>query len=161
MKKIRVLFVCLGNICRSPLAEAVFKHKLKQRGLQDRVEADSCGTSNYHIGGPPDPRTIANAQRNGITIEHLARQFCEADIREFDYVLAMDKTNYQNILKVGVNKTFHNRVRLMRAFDPLEKDADVPDPYHGGEKSFQDVFDILDRSMDSFIDHLDAEHFNA
>jgi protein-tyrosine phosphatase len=158
MRNIRVLFVCLGNICRSPLAEAIFKNKLKERGLQDQIQADSCGTSNYHIGGLPDPRTITNARSNGIEIAHFARQLCQADIREFDYVMAMDKSNYQNILKLEADKKFHTKVHLMRSYDPIDKNADVPDPYHGGEKGFQEVFDILNRTMDRFIDHLESEH---
>lgn len=157
MKRIKVLFVCLGNICRSPLAEAVFKHKVRERGLESWIEADSCGTSNYHIGDTPDPRTLANAEKNGITINHLGRQLCAADFDEFDYILAMDKSNYQNILRLPDGARNKGKVQLMRDYDPTAK-GEVPDPYYGGEKGFQEVFDILDRSIDKFIDHLVASH---
>jgi protein-tyrosine phosphatase len=157
MKKINVLFVCLGNICRSPLAEAIFKNKIRSRGLDALIEADSCGTSNYHIGGSPDPRTIDNAVKNGITIEHSGRQLCDADLKNFDFILAMDKSNYQNILRLPESKSVAHKVQLMRDFDPQHKGGEVPDPYHGGEKGFQEVFDILDRSMDSFIDHIEKK----
>jgi protein-tyrosine phosphatase len=157
MTKVRVLFVCLGNICRSPLAEGIFNEKVKKAGLETFVEADSCGTSNYHIGSQPDPRTIANAFRNGITLNHCGRQFSVEDLRNFDYILAMDKSNYNNILRLPGSNEFAHKVMLMRDFDPLEKGGEVPDPYHGGEQGFQNVFDILNRTMISFLAHLKKE----
>ena len=157
MKKINVLFVCLGNICRSPLAEAIFKHKIKARGLENAINADSCGTSNYHIGDTPDPRTIANAIRNGIIIDHCGRQLDEKDLEEFDFILAMDESNYRNILRVASGKKIHDKLMMMRDFDPVEK-GDVPDPYHGGDEGFQTVHDILNRSMEEFIAHLERNY---
>lgn len=154
MGKIRVLFVCLGNICRSPLAEAIFKHKVKARGWEQWIEADSCGTANYHIGDSPDPRTIANASKNGVMIDHCGRQLSIEDLNDFDYILAMDNSNYNNILRLPGSDAYAHKVQLMRNFDPAGK-GEVPDPYYGGEKGFQEVFDILDRSMDKFLDHLD------
>jgi protein-tyrosine phosphatase len=153
MGKIKVLFVCLGNICRSPLAEAIFKHKLKERGLENQIEADSCGTSNYHIGGNPDPRTIANAKKNGVSIDHCGRQLSVSDIENFDYILAMDSSNFRNIHLVLKDEKHKPKIQMMRDYDPQGK-GDVPDPYYGGEKGFQEVFDILDRTMDGFLDHL-------
>jgi protein-tyrosine phosphatase len=158
MQKIRVLFVCLGNICRSPLAEAIFKDKVKNRGLDQYIEADSCGTSNYHIGGPPDRRTLSNARQNGVVIEHAARQLCEADLTKYDYILAMDRSNLNNILRLPGSEEAKQRVRLMREFDPVNKNGEVPDPYHGGEQGFQDVFVILDRSIDSFLNFVVEQH---
>jgi protein-tyrosine phosphatase len=160
MTKIRVLFVCLGNICRSPLAEAIFKEKVKQKGLDRFIEADSCGTSNYHIGGSPDPRTLSNATKNGITIDHCGRQLSEADLEQFDVILAMDKSNLQNILRLQNSKKFGSKIMLMREFDSLEKGGEVPDPYHGGEKGFQDVFEILERSIENFINYLQQKYLN-
>lgn len=158
MKKVRVLFVCLGNICRSPLGAAILKKKISENGMDRWVEVDSCGTSNYHIGDGADPRTIANASKNGVPIDHCARQLTEEDLSRFDYVFAMDKSNYQNILRlVPEAEALRQRVRMMREFDPLSKGGEVPDPYHGGEQGFQDVFDILDRSTDGFIAHLQGD----
>jgi len=158
MLKAKILFVCLGNICRSPLAEAIFKHKIQQHGLGDYFQGDSCGTANYHVGDTPDPRTIANAKKNGVSIDHLGRQLCTKDLEDYDYVLAMDQANYKNILKLTNAADFAGKVALMRRYDPLEKDGEVPDPYHGQEKNFQDVFEILDRSMENFIQHLEQEY---
>lgn len=161
MKKARVLFVCLGNICRSPLGAAILKKKIRENGMNSWVEVDSCGTSNYHIGDGADPRTIANATKNGVAIDHSARQLTAEDLDRFDFIFAMDKSNYQNILRLASDdQRFRDKVRMMRDFDPLSKGGEVPDPYHGGEQGFQQVFDILDRATDHFIAHLQKMHAN-
>lgn len=154
MKKIRVLFVCLGNICRSPLAEAIFKHKIKEKGLEGIIEADSCGTSNYHIGSAPDPRTIANASQNGIAIDHCGRQLTMEDLQQFDYILAMDESNLRNILRLHGSKEHISKIMLLRDFDPFSK-GEVPDPYFGSEEGFHEVFDILSRSLEAFTTYLE------
>lgn len=158
MTKIKVLFVCLGNICRSPLAEAIFLHKVKQKKIDHWFDADSCGTSNYHIGDPPDSRTIANARKNGVMINHLGRQLHEDDLDYYDFVLAMDHSNHRNILRLANAKNHPEKILLMRSFDPKGKDEEVPDPYYGGEQHFQDVFDILNRTMNSFVQHLEEKY---
>jgi protein-tyrosine phosphatase len=149
----KILFICLGNICRSPLAAAIFNHKVKELKLDKVLFSDSCGTGNYHIGGAADDRSIAVARKNGIEIQHVVRQLTANDLEEFDYIIAMDKDNLANIIRLPAPKESYQRVKLMRDFDPQGK-GDVPDPYHGTEKDFKEVYDILDRSLDSFIDYL-------
>lgn len=145
----KILFVCLGNICRSPLAEAIFNERIRQRALQDKFQSDSCGTANYHVGDWPDDRTIKCAQRNGIMINHLGRQLKREDLDKFDLILAMDESNWQNILRLS-KESNRSKVVMMRDFDPQGK-GDVPDPYYGGDKDFDEVFEILDRSIEELI----------
>jgi len=158
MKKVKVLFVCLGNICRSPLGAAILKKKVADQGLMEVVEVDSCGTSNYHIGDNADPRTIANAKKHGVPMDHCARQLAAGDLELFDFIFAMDKSNFQNILRVANGTNVSSKIRMMREFDPHGKGGEVPDPYHGGEEQFQEVFDILDRSTDHFLKYLKEQH---
>lgn len=148
----RVLFVCLGNICRSPLAEAIFLHKVEKKGVADLFEVDSCGTSNYNVGDGPDPRTLSNAIRNGVRMEHIARQIVYRDVEYYDRIVVMDSKNYHNVTAFS-DPAHHPKVVMMRAFDP-EGTGDVPDPYYGGEEDFQRVFEMLDRAVDVFIDRL-------
>lgn len=161
MSKVKVLFVCLGNICRSPLAEGIFKHKTRERGLDSRVMGDSCGTSNYHIGSSPDSRTIRNAQKNGVLLHHQARQLTREDLDHFDYIIAMDRNNYNSIFRLDNAHENSEKIFLMRQFDPFEKGGDIPDPYYGGEKGFQEVFDMLDRSVDNFITYLEEARLHS
>ncbi|MEL7003542.1 MAG: low molecular weight protein-tyrosine-phosphatase [Bacteroidota bacterium] len=155
---IKVLFVCLGNICRSPLAHGILLNEINKRGLNGKIQVDSCGTSQYHIGEPPDSRTVENARQNGINLDHKARQFERSDFREFDYIVAMDNANRTNALRLDQTFEFSGKVLLMRDFDQGYEGTDVPDPYFGGEKGFQNVFDILNRSVNTFVDHLIEKH---
>ena len=152
---IKILFVCLGNICRSPLAEAIFKHKIDKKGLNHAFMADSAGTGHWHVGEDPDPRSIAIAQKNNVPIQHIGRQFSVDDIA-FDYILAMDSHNLTTIM--SLLEAQHDGLYLMRYFDDMQKDADVPDPYYGGDDGFQHVYDILDRSCDRLIKFLVEKH---
>lgn len=152
---VKILFVCLGNICRSPLAEAVFKHQIRKKGLENHFFADSAGTANYHVGHSPDPRTIRNALKNGVSIDHRGRQFSATDFEKFDLILAMDSSNLDNIMRVPGAHNHSGKIKMMRSYDALDENADVPDPYYGTEKDFQHVFDVLDRSMQSLIADLE------
>ena len=153
---IKVLFVCLGNICRSPLAEAIFKHKVEKLGLSDRIQSDSAGTSNYHIGEDPDHRSIQVAIRHQVPITHKGRQLHHKDGETFDYILAMDKTNHRDIIHMLADRP--EGLYLMREFDEQAKGADVPDPYYGGEDGFEQVFGMLDRSLDVFLNMIRKKH---
>jgi protein-tyrosine phosphatase len=147
----KILFVCLGNICRSPMAEAIFNHKISELGLKSHFLADSCGTSNYHIGDLPDPRTLKNARQNGVAIQHRGRQLAAADLDHFDWIFAMDRSNHHNILALAREEHQH-KIHLMRSWDPQPDSHDVPDPYYGEDRDFQEVFEILSRSIDAFLD---------
>lgn len=142
MKK--VLFVFLGNICRSPLAEALFRKHTQELNLTHKFQCDSCGTAAYHIGAVPDERSVANALGNGLEYTHSGRQLSSADFDEFDYILAMDDNNLKDIQ--NLNNRVHAHIYKMRDFDTINVGSDVPDPYFGGAQGFQDVFDILDRA---------------
>jgi len=148
----KILFVCLGNICRSPLAEAIFNEKIKSKGLQNEFRSDSCGTANYEIGNWPDPRTIRSANKNNVPINHIARQLTRADLQKFDLILAMDKNNLKGVLNLASDEE-QSKIKLMRSYDP-QGEGDVPDPYYGNEKDFDEVFAILNRSIEKLIDEL-------
>lgn len=154
MKK-KVLFVCLGNICRSPLAEALFMKHVKERGLEHKYSADSCGTESYHIGEQPDARSRANARENGLEYSHAARHLREEDFHKFDMIIPMDARNQLFIEHYhGKNEV---KVQLMRVYDHGYEGLDVPDPYYGGDEGFQNVYEILDRSTGNLLDELESE----
>ena len=148
-----LLFLCQGNICRSPLAEGIFIHLATERGVIDRFRVDSAGTGGWHVGNPPDPRSVAVAEKNGVRLPSLARQLIREDASAFDLVLAMDRQNAENAAReFGIDPS---RIRLMRSFDPLaDADAEVPDPYYGGDRGFDEVYEMLVRACDGLLDHL-------
>ena len=153
---IKVLFVCLGNICRSPLAEAIFKEKLKKEQLTHKISCESAGTANYHVGENPDPRTIEIASKHGVFVDHKGQQFKNKHKNEFDYLIAMDQSNFQNMVK-EMGETPSSLI-LIRDFDPYGKGEDVPDPWYGGMNGFENVYQILDRSLDNFLTYIRNEH---
>lgn len=156
---IKILFVCLGNICRSPLAEGHFIELIKTHNLDKNVICDSAGTSSYHIGDLPDHRTRKNAENHGMILTHKARQFKAEDFDDFDYILVMDNSNLSNISIFKSNmKEYKAKVFKMRYFDYNFKDIDVPDPYYMGEEGFEEVYNILERSTSNFMSFLKAEH---
>ena len=160
MQKQKILFVCLGNICRSPLAEALFLYHAEEAGLGDRFEADSCGTSGHHAGDLPDPRTRANAARNGIEILHRGRQLRPGDFSKFDLILTMDRQNYRDARNLALRHGFEQAdIRMMRRYDPLAShpEEEVPDPWYGGEEGFEEVFQILSRSCSGLLESLRQE----
>ncbi|MCC6371563.1 MAG: low molecular weight phosphotyrosine protein phosphatase [Bacteroidia bacterium] len=138
----KILFVCLGNICRSPLAEGILLHLKEKQHLP--FEIDSAGTAGYHIGEAPDPRTIANARKNGVDLSALrARQFQASDFDKFDWIFTMDKSNYNNLLKLTSNKEQQQKLKLFLEFATGQNGAEVPDPYYGNEKDFEKVFQLV------------------
>ena len=154
---VKVLFVCLGNICRSPMAQAIFEHQIKEDRLEDHFKAQSAGTASYHIGAPPDSRTLSTLKGHGILFENQAHQVNATDIDRYDYLIAMDHQNFlhlQNMSPVG------SVLIKMRDFDPLEKNGDVPDPYYGQHDGFEGVFEILNRSIKVLILTLKEKHLS-
>ncbi|MCC5618567.1 low molecular weight phosphotyrosine protein phosphatase [Nostoc sp. CHAB 5836] len=140
----KLLFVCLGNICRSPSAENIMNHLIEQAGLSEHILCDSAGTSSYHIGSPPDRRmSVAAATKLGIKLRGQARQFQKSDFQDFDLILAMDQENYENILTLDQTKQYRHKVRLMCEFCSRHTLTDVPDPYYGGQEGFNQVVDLL------------------
>lgn len=158
-RPVRVLFVCLGNICRSPLAEGVFRDKVEAAGLSDRIEIDSAGTGAWHAGEPPDRRMIATAKGHGVDIaQQRARQFVDTDLADYDHILAMDKSNLHDILYLDEGQDFGQRVTLFRQWDPEPGTYEVPDPYYGGPEGFEDVYRIVDRTAENLLAGLKAHY---
>ena len=156
-KPIRVLFVCLGNICRSPLAEAVFRHQVAERGWTDRFDIDSAGTSGWHRGAPPDARSTETAHRRGIELAGRSRRVTASDLRGFDYVIAMDAENRAALDELAAHSGGTAQVHQLREFEPGAASLDVPDPYYGGPRGFDEVHDIVERGCAGLLAHIAAE----
>lgn len=140
-----MLFVCLGNICRSPLAEGIFRDLVYKAGLARHFEIDSAGTSGYHNGEGPDTRTVETARRRGVVLDSVSRKVTRKDIERFDYILAMDRDNLTKLRMLDPDQTA--KIRLIRSFDPDSwAEAGVPDPYYGGPSGFEDVHDLIERA---------------
>lgn len=150
---VKVLFVCLGNICRSPSAEGVFRKVVAQAGLDDRVVIDSCGTGDWHVGKAPDRRATAAARKRGIDISGLrARQFRSEDLDEFDYVLVMDRQNLADVREVW-RQNGGTEPALFLEYGQSGED-EVPDPYYGGEQGFEQVLDMIDEASRGLLQHI-------
>lgn len=151
---VKVLFVCLGNICRSPTAHGVFQHMVTQAGLQRNIHVDSAGTGEWHVGLPPDKRATQAAKQRGYDLSPLrARQFCAEDLQVFDYILAMDQENLKDILAL---KTAAHRghVGLFLQFAKNAGYDEVPDPYYGGGKGFERVLDLIESASHGLLEHI-------
>jgi protein-tyrosine phosphatase len=142
----RILFVCMGNICRSPTAEGVMRRLIEDEGLD--IEIDSAGTGGWHVGEPPDERATLAARRRGVTLAGAARQVKASDFRRFDVLVAMDRGNLRELLDLAPDDEARAKVRL------LVPDADVPDPYYGGDRGFEDVLDMVESACRELLDEL-------
>ncbi len=143
-KKTSVLFVCMGNICRSPTAEGVFRHVVRQAGLQDNIKIDSAGTHAYHVGEAPDRRSQSKARENGVDISaQRARKVAQEDFDRFDYIIAMDRSNYSDLMRLAKKPEQQQKISLFMDYAKDWNNTEVPDPYYGGSNGFQQVFDMI------------------
>lgn len=155
---VRICFVCLGNICRSPTAEGVMRHLVSSMGLDARILVDSAGTAAYHVGERADGRARQFARARGIALESRARQFLDEDFARFDLVLAMDAENLADLRALPGAAAFEGELRLARDFDPAaQRGAEVPDPYYGGDRGFEHVLDLCEAACLGLIDRLRDE----
>jgi protein-tyrosine phosphatase len=155
----RILFVCMGNICRSPTAEGVMRRLVEDAGLADSIELDSAGTGDWHLGHPPDARASEAAARRGVTLDGAARSVGPADFSRFDLLVAMDRSNVRDLLVLAPDEESAGKVRLLREFDPASAgapDLDVPDPYYGGDRGFETVLDMVEAACRGLLDELRA-----
>lgn len=154
-QEISVLMVCLGNICRSPMAEGVFRHILEEEGLADCFQVDSAGTGSWHVGESADVRSVRISASHGVTLTGTARQIQPDDFRDFDYVLAMDGSNLENLERYRAGVGGDSALYLLREFDPEGgPGAEVPDPYYGGPMGFENVYNMVERSCRGLLDHI-------
>ena len=154
-KKIKVLFVCMGNICRSPTADAVFRHLVKEAGVDHRIHVDSAGTHAYHIGNPPDHRAQNTALQRGYKMHDLrARAVQSNDFEEFDYILAMDKENLSLLQQRSPQQHISKIQLFMQYSTQADADVEVPDPYFGGHQGFELVLDMVEEASQGLLAHL-------
>jgi len=152
----KILFVCLGNICRSPAAEGIFNQKIKERDLENFFVVDSAGTGSWHVGNLPDQRMRITALSRGIELTSRARQIEENDLYEFDLILVMDKDNLDAVKSLSKDhkNTISSKIKLILSYSKNSQLDEVPDPYYGGQNGFDKVLDLLDDAMDGLIDSL-------
>jgi len=152
----RLLFVCLGNICRSPAAEGVMRSLIEAKGFADRVSIRSAGTGGWHVGKLPDQRMRTAAQNRGYDLSSRARQVTENDLRDFDLVLVMDRQNLRDVKTYDRTSQFSSKIRLFCEFCTDHKESEVPDPYYGGEQGFELVLDLLEDGCRGVLAHIDS-----
>lgn len=151
----RILFVCLGNICRSPTAEAIFRHLLTNKSLESRYSCESAGTAAYHVGHSPDPRSRQAGEQRGYRFETRARQFTLEDFQDFDWIVAMDDSNLHNLRRLDKEGKYSSKLFRMVDFLRTKKAAEIPDPYYGGEGGFENVLDLLEEACDGLLEQLE------
>jgi protein-tyrosine phosphatase len=157
--EVSLCFVCLGNICRSPTAAGVMRHLVEEAKLDAVVRVESAGTAGYHAGEAPDRRARAAGARRGITIDGAARQFVRADWDRFDYVLAMDRSNLEDLTSTAPAAARAGKLHLLRSFDPRSPaGANVPDPYYGGDDGFDEVLDLCLSACRPLLERIRREH---
>lgn len=155
---VKVLFVCTGNICRSPLAHGIFENHVRKIGLADKFMVDSAGTSAYHVGSLPDLRSRDIAKHHGVILTHRSRIFTPEDFTKFNYILVMDYLNYEDVTSKTKSNMEKSKVLLLRSFDELsDSDFNVPDPYYGFSQDFEDVYMMCERSIQGFIEFLKSQ----
>ena len=156
---VRICFVCLGNICRSPTAEAVMRGLLEREGLHEHVDVDSAGTGAWHVGEPPDHRARAAAKRRGLEVGGQARKVVREDFDRFDFLVAMDRSNRKDLERLAPSGEAHERIFLLRDFDSdTPEGSEVPDPYYGGGDGFERVLDICEAACRGLLDYVRERH---
>lgn len=154
-KPLKIMFVCAGNICRSPLAHAMFDKVVREKGVESLFITESSGTNGFHVGELPDPRTRENASSHDLDVSHISRKFEGEDLEDWDLLLVMDKSNYKNVLAKSKSKSHESKVHLFREWDSQAMgDIEVPDPYMGGRGGFEDVYQIVERTTYFLVDDL-------
>ncbi len=152
----KVLFICLGNICRSPTAEGVFRLMVQAGGLQNHIEVDSAGTGHWHIGNPPDPRAIEAAAQRGVAIDNLqARQISKQDMEYYDYIIGMDKDNIRSLQRIA-KPSQRSKIHLFLAFAPEVGEREVPDPYYGNEDGFPHALALIEQASVGLLAHIES-----
>jgi len=160
-KRVNVLFVCMGNICRSPTAHGVFRRLVDEAGLADRIEIDSAGTHAYHEGEPPDTRAQETARRHGVILHDLrARRARSEDFETFDYILAMDQDNYHSLSRIcPEGRGLERRLLLLMDYAPQMRRREVPDPYYGAAGGFETVYDMIEAAAAGLLEDIRRRHF--
>ncbi|HHT00464.1 MAG TPA: low molecular weight phosphotyrosine protein phosphatase [Thiomicrospira sp.] len=160
MSKVSVLFVCLGNICRSPTAHAVFRKMVQDQGLDKVIDIDSAGTAAYHVGKHPDVRSMETARNRGIEMLDLrARKVDFGDFYVYDYILAMDEENYHNLLELALPE-HRDKVQMFLDYTQEFPESEVPDPYYGGAQGFEHVFDLVESASEGLLEHIKKTHLS-